>query len=54
MRHGRCDLKEIWCVFIYGKIETLFEFSGSALKLADAIVFGYLRIEIRQAPDNAI
>lgn len=36
------------------KIETLLEISGSALKLADAIASGYLRIEIRQAPNNAL
>jgi hypothetical protein len=36
------------------KIKTLFELSGAVLKLTDAIASGCLRIEIIQAPNNAI
>lgn len=35
-------------------METLHEINGSVLKLTDAIASGYLRIEITQAPNNAI
>jgi hypothetical protein len=48
------QLKEFGAFLFMEKIKTLFEISGSALKLADAIASGYLRIEIRQAPNDAV
>jgi len=52
LHHGRCKLKEFGAFLFMEKIETLFEISGSALKLADAIAPGFLRIEIKQVPNK--